>query len=597
MKKALAALSVALSAVLLFGATACGGGRKKKDDGTNTLELARWDIAQINTGKRQQTPIYRRVVERTGVDIKVMSVSNTGYAEKLNMLYSSEDLPDIFVTPAWDEPSTYRRWIKDGAVADLSEYVTQEKYPNVYARLKEFDFLKDTLYYADGHHYAIPLPTIPMHGLFIRTDWIENLNNKLGSILEAENIATAAEYAAQPDKYAQYRFGIPDTLPQFYRLAYAFTKYDPDGNGRNDTYGYTCCTSNMWYNGWIFEAMSHADLHDSTYWGYVETADGGIASSWVTEGNKQGVYFLNKLYQEGIMDPDYITLTEPDARTSFIQGNVGMYMENFYYNSILVSFMEAYGKTMEEAQKMFTCIVPPAGEFGERGARSNPGFWDAVCISGNLSDRKIGLALGFLDWLMSEEAHELFTWGIEGVHYKVEDGKRVSLMGKDEHGFNKTLETFDNAFPIGSFASWTFGYESPYQTNYEFIKDFFNELIAVRKHDPFNVLQPEAYVDYDLAASNNACEAFVGFISDSRIYNASGKKGLALGDSDYADLRGDAAHYTASYNSTWTDFCGKYNNAWKGTLLVETLNAEYAKHKDFYKDFFARLYEGGFGIV
>ncbi len=36
-------------------------------------------------------------------------------------------------------------------------------------------------------------------------------------------------------------------------------------------------------------------------------------------------------------------------------------------------------------------------------------------------------AMQFLDWMCSEEAQILFNWGIEGTHYKVENGQRVFL--------------------------------------------------------------------------------------------------------------------------------------------------------------------------
>ena len=586
MKRKVRILCVVLAALLAAAVfAACGG---KKDDGNNTLEIARWDMSQVNTAKKQGTALYKAVKEATGVDITVMSISNAAYDEKLNMLYASEDLPDVFVSTAWDTPSRYRRWIRDGAIINFNDYVSETEYPNIYARLQQFDFLSETLSYARGGHYAIPIAVDPIHVMYIRTDWIENLNKKLGDILAAEGIAAAAEYAADPDAYAQYRFSVPETLTQFYRLAYAFTFYDPDGDGVNNTYGYSCCSDNMWYNNWIFEAMSSADVHDSTYWGYVEDGKGGIASSWVAEGSKKSISFINKLYQEGIMDPDYITLSEADCRTDFIQGNIGIYVENCYYNTILGSFMQTYGVDMETAKTMFTCIVPPAGEFGQRGLRSDPGFWDGVSISGNLSERKIGLALGLLDYLLSDEAEELFTWGVEGVHYKVENGERVSLLGKDPNGFNYTLETYDNAFPLGSLVNWMYAYKSPYQSNYEEISGFLENAKQNRKHDPFSLLQTEIYTEYDFAASNNAMEYCVGMIKDASIYNGANKRGFAVGDSDWSALYGN---YNAAYESDWKDFVTAYNENWHGKEIVEELNDAYVnEYRDLYQDFWEALY-------
>lgn len=590
MKKLVKATSVLLTAVLLCGGmSACFGGGN--DDGTDSLTLARWDIAQVNAARKQNSPLYEAIKTATGIDVSVTSVSLSSYDDKLNLNYASGALPDVFIAKAWDTPSTYKKWIKDGAVVNFSDYVTESEYPNVYARLKQFDFLKDTLSYANGSHYALPVTMYPLHCFYVRTDWIDNLNAKLGDILVAEGIvSTKAQYEASPDAYSGYRFKIPDTLTEFYRLVYAFTEYDPDNDGSKNTYGYSCCTKNMWYNNWVFEAMSSADVHDSAYWGYVEDGNGGIQTSWVTEGNKKSVYFLNKLYNEGILNPDYIVLSEQDCRTLFIQGSVGIYMENCYYNTLLKSFMESYEVDMETAKTMFTCAIPPAGEHGVRGMRCDPGFWDGVCISNSLSERKIRLALKLLDYLCGPEAAELFTWGIEGVHYEVVDGKRVGKMGTDEKGFNYTLNTFDNAFPLSSFSSWTFMYDSPYESNRELIDGFFDAMKQYGKHDPFSVMQPEAYVEYDLSISNNAMEHFVGLIKDASYYNAEAKKGFAVGDRDWDDITGSARFYTEAYNNEWTSFCEKLLTNWKGRLVVDALSQMYPAHKDYYDDFFAKLY-------
>ncbi len=580
-------MALILSLIICLSVTACG--KNEKED-TGDLVIARWDMSQVNTAKKRQTPLYKAIKEATGTDVTVMSISNNAYEDKLNMLYAANELPDIFVSTVWDTPSVYRKWIKDGAVANLSKYVTEKDYPNIYARLKQFEFLSKTITYAGGSHYAIPLTNIPMHGMYIRTDWIENLNNKLGSILQAEGITTKAEYDANPSAFEEYKFKTPQTLTEFYRLAYAFTNYDPDGNGSDDTYGYSCCSRTMWYNNWIFEAMSTGTgkYHDSTYWGFVDDGNGGVTASWVTEGNKQAVAFLNKLYQEKILDPDYIVNSESDCRTSFIKGKVGMYLENNYYNTILGSFMDTYGVSMEEGKKMFTIISTPAGEYGQGGTRTDPGFWRGVCINGKMNKKRIQRALKYLDYLMSDEATELFTYGIEGVHYKVENGERVSLMGKDANGFNRTLETYDYAFPLSSLATWNFAYNSPYESNREEIDSIFAAIKSTAKRDMFCILQTENYMEYDLSASNNACEYFVGMIKDGGLYNSSLKKGLKVGLNDFDQLTSKNA-YNAKYNSEWSDFCNKYKKNWKGDLIVSELAAKYPSVSSYYDKLYEEL--------
>ena len=50
---------------------------------------------------------------------------------------------------------------------------------------------------------------------------------------------------------------------------------------------------------------------------------------------------------------------------------------------------------------------------------------DGIAISSTSKNKD--RAFQFLDWMASDEAQVLVNWGIEGKHYKVENGKRVLL--------------------------------------------------------------------------------------------------------------------------------------------------------------------------
>lgn len=63
-------------------------------------------------------------------------------------------------------------------------------------------------------------------------------------------------------------------------------------------------------------------------------------------------------------------------------------------------------------------------------------------------------AFEFLDWLASDEAQVLLNWGIEGVHYKIENGKRIFLPEIEKQkntdnsfAFNTGVGKYSNYFP------------------------------------------------------------------------------------------------------------------------------------------------------
>lgn len=572
--KKFAALALAMTATVAATATffsGCGTGMQTLED-DHKLTIFRWDFAAVDSGRKQNSPIYRELMANVDAEYPIYvrtSGSNT-WEEVLNQSFNGGNMPDIFVCYAMDRPATFERWIRSGAVLPISDYVSETKYPNIYRRLQKFDYLKDRIQYFGGKHYALPIETSLEHGMYIRLDWIENLNAKLGQILVADGVISNESQLTDALR-AEYEFKIPETLTEFYRLARAFSKYDPDNNGRNDTYGYTSSETNMWFNNWIFEAMGTKTegAHDSTYWGWVEDGNGGLVPSWITEGNKKAVSFLNKLYEEDILDPDYINTTAAQKQTKFVQGKVGIMVGNIWYNSVLNDFVNANNITKEEATARFTIINPPAGEYGAYGMRGNPGFWCSVCINGMLSETERTAALKLLDYLYSDEAYELFTYGVEGYHYEMQDGKRVSLMGQDAAGYNYTLESRDPAWPLCTLSSWKYSYYSPYQSNAELIESFMNNAADYSRDDPVLFVQTPLYVEYENSLAQSAMEQFVGMIKNSSYYGSSDSA-----KPDWANLY----TYNSAFNSAWDAFVQMYLQTWGGQRMINEFSAEAKKY-------------------
>lgn len=565
-------LPVALAGMLAVGALAgCSFGPQTIED-DHKLTIFRWDFAGVDSARKQNSPIYKEIMKNADSEypIYVRTSGSNNWEDALNNSFLGGNMPDIFVCYAMDRPTNFKKWIRDGAVLPISDYVSETEYPNIYNRLKKFDYLKDRIDYFGGKHYALPIETTLEHGMFLRLDWIENLNNKLPKILVQDGII-ASEAAMTNELRTQYEFKIPETLTEFYRLMRAFTKFDPDNNGRNDTYGYTSSETNMWFNNWIFEAMSSNPdgVHDSTYWGWVDDGNGGLTSSWITEGSKKSVAFLNKLYKEGILDPDYIATDADTKQTKFVQGKVGCMVGNIWYNTVLDNFRSANNCTAEEAKTRFTLINPPKGENGAYGMKGNPGFWCSVCINGMLSETERTAALKLLDYIYSDEANDLFTYGVEGTHYKVENGEKVSLMGQDSNGYNYTLESKDPAWALSSLSSWKYSYYSPYQSNADMIKEFMDRAAEYSRVDAVTYVQTPLYVDYDSSIANQALEQYVRMISNASYYGSS--------DSANPDWN-NLYTYNQSFDNAWSSFTNLYLNTWGGKRMIEEYSAEAKKY-------------------
>ncbi len=561
MKKILAVCCAAMS----LGLFACGGGGGSDggyaDDGQ--LTIFRWDFASIDSARRQETPIYTALKDVTGgYDLKASTAGYGDWEAQINNMYNTQSLPDIFVNYTVDRPEMFNKWIRDGAVLPISDYVTKDNYPNIYNRLKEYSWLLERCDYLNNKWYFIPIEITQTHAMFVRQDWIESLNAKLDTILVSEGVISSTSQMTDSLR-TQYEFKQPETLTEFYRLAKAFTIYDPDNNGKADTYGYTCSGDNMWWNNWVFEA------YGGTYWGFVEKGN-SMTASWVTEENKQAVAFLNKLYKEGIMDPDYTAMDDATKISNFCQGKTGIMVDNLYYNTYLQQLRSANRMTMEEAKAAMAVIAPPKGETGASGLRGNPGFWCGTSINGNISASERTAALKLLDFLLSEEGDEMFTYGVEGKHYKVENGEKVSLMGQDANGFNYTIWQKDTCSDIVSLVNWKYSYNPGFSSNYEYVNELLEKAQEYNYVDPVCYVQTEKYIEYEQTLGNNSVREFVSMIGT----NYGGYNTSKIGTVNWDTIKTDES----SFDNAWSTYTNKYLNSWGGAAMISEWSKEAVKY-------------------
>lgn len=201
---------------------------------------------------------------------------------KLSTAMISGNYPDIFQASTSD----YLNYVGEGVVADITE--AYEKYAS--DQLKEY-MMSDggealRILTVDGKLYGLPRLGNPYEEcsiMFIRQDWLDNLN------LE-----------------------VPETMDELKEAAHAFTYGDPDGNGVDDTYGI---------------AMNGIDLFSDTigdsnpifnafgaYFGsdgmaLIENEDGEIVWGGANgEGMKSALTLLQELYQDGSLTNDFLTM-------------------------------------------------------------------------------------------------------------------------------------------------------------------------------------------------------------------------------------------------------------------------------------------------
>lgn len=546
-----------MCAVILPSAFACGGGSAGGD--ANELTLFRWDFSYVNTAKKMNSPLYKAVSDAIGgVELTAITTGSDTWEDTITRRFNTNELPDLFITKGPESPDLYYKMIRDEAIVPVSDYVSETEYPNLYRQLQKYDFLKENVYYAEGKHWSVPINWSLEFAMYVRTDWIDNLNKpeKLTEILTDELGHTPSAAELEAGKFKQ-----PDDLVEFYRLARAFTLYDPDENGQNDTYGYS--SSDCYTDNWIYEAFGG--------YNHMIAAGDGYTNSSVTEGNKKAVAFINRLISEGIMDPDWVTNNVDDKQTKFMQGKVGMMLAHTWYNTILTGFMAAnFGETIESATAKIDMIEPPAGPDGTRGVKGHPDFWTVICINADMGEAKIAKALELLDFLHSDEGLDLFLYGIEGIHYEEdESGEKVSKMGQNSKGFNYTLLSYERATVLGTYAWWTSDYFSPYATNADKIIAIMEKAKEYNTYDDVPYLQTPKYVEYSDSLQEFYETSITNMVRDKSFYSG---EYSARGKVTWDNL----IIVNDSLDNAWAAYTREYLDDYHGQEVIDEYN-EYAK--------------------
>lgn len=221
--------------------------------------------------------------ELTNIHVEWEIVPTSTVAEKLNLALASGDLPDVIMTMNVT-PEQQALYGQQGVLLPLNDYI--EKYGvNTKKMFAESPLVESTITSADGNIYALPAPNECYHcsmrqKLWIYEPWLKKLNLEM-----------------------------PTTTEEFYEVLKAFKTRDPNGNGIadeipfsgapqvNQTSTLTTSVENFLMNSFTYAPFTRIYVND----------EGKVDVPFNKEGWKEGLKYLNRLYSEGLMDPQALT--------------------------------------------------------------------------------------------------------------------------------------------------------------------------------------------------------------------------------------------------------------------------------------------------
>ena len=387
---------------LVFAMTAvlagCGGSKNEvapKETPKNvTTVKEKLKIDVISTGGTLPKPeddfVKQGIEKALNIDLQYTTYASVDdYTNQLNVRMASGNFPDLFGLSK-DQIKTFAQ---QGLILNLSDYLDKLK-PTV-------DFIgKDSLTKGtfNGKVYATAkAPNAPQFTLWVRKDWMDNL-----------------------------KMSEPKTLDELKALAVAFTQKDPDGNGKNDTYGFTGSKLSAFQS--IFGGFGVGFANDGEF--YVK--DGKIVNSFYDPKMKDALTFVKDMVASGVVDPEIMANGGDQHVQKAIQGKAGIIYT--HWPSLMKAEPLAQMKTVNPNAK-WVQISPPKGPVaafdGAFDIGAGSGFY-AIPKALEKQPEKLQRVFDLLNYVSSQGSN-LVQFGVEGKHYNMVGGKAVAteLMAKE----------------------------------------------------------------------------------------------------------------------------------------------------------------------
>ena len=384
-------------------------------EGEVTLKIAMAEESQVTSSGAKNlfdTPLGKAWQENTGVKVEVLQLAD---ADAMNLMFASGDLPDLI----WYQFSNYNggaaKAIKDKIIEPLNDYTNY--LPDMMAALEsDPDYIKSTT--TDGGDI--------IGGPFVRS---------------AERLKTSAGLIVRQDWLDDLNLDVPQTPDEVYNVLKAF---------KEEKGAEAPLSLGQWW------------LHDITLGNGIITSPFGLPKCNIYQENgtvHYGYYeseykgvleWLNKLYTEGLLDPNFQTLDQATQNANIMTGVSGMTVGN--NGGVLGTCIN----TMKDSDPNYnlTGVAPLVEKEGDIAMSTHydnaVNGWYLV-MTPNCQNKEA--AAKFINYGYTEEGQMLLNFGIEGESYTNENGtlEYTDLIVNNPDGLTmqQALAQYQNSWTAG----------------------------------------------------------------------------------------------------------------------------------------------------
>lgn len=411
-------LAASIAAGLLVGCgsdstadTAASGDSTAAQEG-EVLNLTYYN-ADTNKDDPWTDPVAQAITEATGVSLTT-SYPLSDASEDISLMIANDEYPDIIYSKGFAN-----QLVDAGALIDMTDLI-EEYGPNIKKmygdELKKLRWSKDDQSIYQLSSYTIGGSPMKPAGN-VQIQW---------QVLEENN------------------YEYPTTLDEFETMIKNYLAEHPTTDDGLDTIGISLAASD-WH--WMIDLANPSAFvaegsPDTGEW--LVQDDDTIIFKYRSDKVKEYFRWLSRMYDEGVLDPEFATQTHEDYIAKIGSGRVVALTDNSWDYSEGETILKADGKvdctyaglpvTMDEDTKCASLMY--------QGLTVGWG----IAITKDCKDPVA--AIKFIDYLCSDEGYILRSWGIEGVNYLVdEDGNRYRTQ--EEIDYSTTDQDYAKKTGVG----------------------------------------------------------------------------------------------------------------------------------------------------
>lgn len=345
--------------------------------------------------------IKQKVSDELNIDVTFYKVSRWQETDALNALMAAGVAPDICMTYSNELIGNFRDL---GGIVDLEPYI-DTMLPDLKAFLGADEavpgkeLIRRNKLIDTGAVYSIPARRMNVAGenTFIRKDWLD----KLG-------------------------LPLPKTTEEFYQALKQFKEKDPGGVGTSSVIPFVMTTDVRWRARNLLLSFVDPNLSAKDRW--VNTV---VDRENLLPGYKEGVRFLNKMYNEGLIDPEF-PLYNDDVTSENLSksGVVGAFIHNWDQ-----AYRESPGIYKDLAANVAGGEYVTIDPFVNSAGKTYKSCYDPAGLNFFIPtfSKNVDGALRYMNWMAKFENRYFLQTGNEGVTHEMVNGipKVISTSGPE----------------------------------------------------------------------------------------------------------------------------------------------------------------------